>query len=75
MNKLDTRRMRSQGKRGQFREKRRVLGSPSTLPRQSSPDLAIREEEESAHDSSEEEMESRESPLNEEVFRHLAIKY
>ena len=55
MNKLDNRRMRSQGKRGQFREKRRVLGSPSTqLPRQSSPDWAIREEEESAHDSSEE---------------------
>jgi len=57
MKKLDNRRMCSQGKRGQFREKRRVLGSPSTLPRQSSPDRAIREEKESAQDSSEEEKE------------------
>ena len=56
MKKLDNRRMRSQGNRGQFKEKRRVLGSPSTLPWQSSPHWAIREEEESAQDSSEEEI-------------------
>lgn len=56
MTRLDKRRQRSQGKRGNFREKGRVLGTPSTLPRQSAPKWAIRQG--TLDHNSEEEMES-----------------
>jgi len=43
--RLDRRCHRSQGKKGKFREKRRVSGIPSSLPAPSGPKWALRQEE------------------------------
>ena len=61
--KLDCRRSKAKGKKGQLQEKPRVLGTPSTLPRQSGPNWALQQQEESDASVPEEE---RESPLREE---------
>lgn len=59
--RLDRRRQRSQGRKGKFREKHRVLGIPSGLPAPSGPKWAIRHEE--AQQLSESEVDS---PADEE---------
>ena len=57
--KLDHRRSKAKDKKGQLQEKRRVLGAPSSLPRQSVPNWALQQQDESDASVPEEEMEAQ----------------